>query len=127
MLGATTGNVKILLRLEGLCVLAVSAFAYSKFGAGWGTFFIWFLLPDVSFLGYLAGSKVGAVTYNTAHSYVGAAACLAFSLASSSQLALVVSLIWFSHLGFDRALGYGLKYGQGFRYTHLGPIGKVVA
>jgi hypothetical protein len=55
---------------------------------------------------------------------MGAVACLAISLASSSQLALVASLIWFAHIGCDRALGYGLKYSQGFGYTHLGRIGK---
>jgi hypothetical protein len=30
----------------------------------------------------------------------------------------------FSHAAFDRMLGYGLKYEQGFRHTHLGTIGK---
>ena len=28
------------------------------------------------------------------------------------------------HIGFDRALGYGLKYANGFGFTHLGRIGK---
>ena len=125
MLGATAGKVKTVLRLEGLCVLAAAVFAYSKFGAGWGVFFACFLLPDVSFLGYLAGPRFGALAYNTAHSYIGAVVCLAFSLASSSQLALAAGLIWCAHIGFDRALGYGLKYSQGFGYTHLGLIGKV--
>jgi hypothetical protein len=116
--------VRAVLRLEGLCVLAASAFAYSTFGAGWGVFFACFLLPDLSFFGYLAGPRVGAFAYNAAHSYIGAVACLAFSLGSSSNLALAAGLIWSAHIGFDRALGYGLKYGQGFSYTHLGPIGR---
>ena len=39
-------------------------------------------------------------------------------------LCLQISLIWFAHIGFDRALGYGLKFPLGFRVTHLGvPIG----
>jgi len=29
-----------------------------------------------------------------------------------------------AHIGFDRALGYGLKYSKGFGYTHLGRIGN---
>ncbi len=125
MVGATVGSVRTVLRLEGLCVLAVSAFAYSKFGAGWGVFFACFLLPDLSFLGYLAGPRAGAFAYNAAHSYVGSIACLAFSLVVSSQLALAAGLIWSAHIGFDRALGYGLKYGLGFGYTHLGLIGRL--
>ncbi len=35
-----------------------------------------------------------------------------------------LSLIWMAHIGFDRALGYGLKYADGFRHTPLGMIGK---
>jgi hypothetical protein len=27
-------------------------------------------------------------------------------------------------VGFDRLLGYGLKYPLGFGYTHLGRVGK---
>jgi hypothetical protein len=33
-------------------------------------------------------------------------------------------LIWTSHVGMDRALGYGLKLPSGFQDTHLGRIGK---
>jgi hypothetical protein len=124
MVGATVGKVRAVLRLEGLCVLAASAFAYSKFGAGWGVFFVCFFLPDLSFLGYLAGPRVGALTYNGAHSYVGAVACLAASIAWPSQVPLAAGLIWVAHIGFDRALGYGLKYSEGFSFTHLGPIGR---
>ena len=31
-----------------------------------------------------------------------------------------LALIWAAHIGFDRALGYGLKYAAGFGVTHLG-------
>ena len=33
-------------------------------------------------------------------------------------------LIWLAHIGFDRALGYGLKHPSAFQHTHLGLIGK---
>jgi len=36
-----------------------------------------------------------------------------------------ISIIWIAHIGFDRSLGYGLKYADGFGYTHLGLIGKL--
>jgi hypothetical protein len=43
----------------------------------------------------------------------------------SPRLALLgVGLIWCAHIGFDRALGYGLKSPEGFRFTHLGKIGR---
>jgi Domain of unknown function (DUF4260) len=34
-------------------------------------------------------------------------------------MALALGLIWLAHVGFDRMAGYGLKYGDAFRHTHL--------
>jgi hypothetical protein len=127
MSGETKGAVRIVLRLEGLCVLVAAFVAYSKFGLGWGTFALFFLTPDISFLGYLAGSRIGAVSYNLAHSYSGAVACLVAGLVLPAPTILGVGLIWCAHIGFDRALGYGLKYSSGFGFTHLGRIGKFPA
>ncbi|MDO8789886.1 MAG: DUF4260 domain-containing protein [Sulfuritalea sp.] len=124
MSGATVGAVRIVLRLEGLCALIAASIAYSKFGLGWGTFALFFLTPDLSFLGYLAGPKVGAVSYNLAHSYIGAIGCLAIGILLPESTVLCVGLIWCAHIGFDRALGYGLKYSDGFSFTHLGRIGR---
>lgn len=125
--GSVTGSVRLLLRLEGLCVLIAALFAYSRWGLGWGAFALYFLVPDVSFLGYLAGAGIGAFAYNLAHSYLGAIACLIAGLLLSAPVTLAAGIIWCAHIGFDRALGYGLKYGQGFGYTHLGCIGKYSA
>lgn len=77
--GSAGGTVRGVLRLEGLAVVALALAAYAQFGAGWG-FFAWLvLLPDLSFLAYLAGPRVGAISYNAAHSYVGALALLAWA------------------------------------------------
>jgi hypothetical protein len=122
--GATSGGVKVLLQVEGACVLLVSLFAYAKFGMGWGTFTVFFLAPDLSFLGYFAGPRIGAVAYNTAHSYVGALIAFAIGVQLDFSVAIAAALIWFAHIGFDRMLGYGLKYSAGFGFTHLGLIGR---
>ncbi len=124
MPGSATGFVRLLLRLEGLGVLIAAMFAYSRWGLGWGTFALYFLTPDVSFFGYLGGSRVGAVAYNLAHSYLGAITCLTTGLLLPAPTVLGVGIIWCAHIGFDRALGYGLKYAEGFGYTHLGRIGS---
>jgi hypothetical protein len=123
--GATVGTVRVMLRLEGLCVLVTALVAYSKLGFDWGTFTLFFLAPDVSLVAYLAGANTGAVAYNLAHSYIGAIACLAAGLLLASPVALGAGIIWCAHIGFDRALGYGLKYSTGFRFTHLGRIGRL--
>ncbi len=124
MSGKTTGIVRLILRLEGLCVLLVAMMVYSKFGFSWGTFALFFLTPDISFLGYLAGPRVGAVTYNAAHSYIGAIACLVAGFFLPAPALSCAGIIWCAHIGFDRALGYGLKYSAGFSFTHLDIIGR---
>ncbi len=127
MATAVSGGVRVLLRLEGLCILVVSLLAYAKFGSGWGTFALFFLAPDLSFIGYLAGPRVGAISYNSAHSFIGATAVLAAGVLLSVPVAITAGIIWVAHIGFDRALGYGLKYSVGFGFTHLGIIGRARA
>lgn len=124
MTGAVNGGVRLLLRLEGLCILAASVAAYAHYGMGWGIFALYFLTPDLSFLGYLGGPRTGAITYNLAHSYIGPVACLMAGILLQPTPWLAAGLIWTAHIGFDRALGYGLKYAEGFRFTHLGRIGR---
>lgn len=118
------GSVLILLRLEGLAVAAITAVLYARTGASWGLFAALWLVPDLSMLGYLAGSCRGARIYNAVHTYVlpGALALSALLLQVHSLLPL--ALIWINHIGVDRLLGYGLKYSDGFGVTHLGRLGK---
>lgn len=127
MQGETTGAVRILLRLEGLCVLVAACVAYSKLGLSWSTFALYFLVPDIALLGYFAGAKAGAISYNTTHSYIGAIACLVIGFVADFPAFQCAGLIWCAHIGFDRALGYGLKYPDGFGFTHLGHIERFVA
>jgi hypothetical protein len=124
MSGAPTGGVRTVLRLEALCVLIATVFAYRASGAGWGIFALYFLLPDVSLLAYLVNARVGAFAYNVAHSYIGPVGCLVASTVLAMPVLMTVALIWAAHVGFDRALGYGLKYSEGFGFTHLGRIGR---
>ncbi|NLY92973.1 MAG: DUF4260 domain-containing protein [Myxococcales bacterium] len=119
------GAPRLLLRLEGALLLLLSAAVYARLGAGWGVFAALFLVPDVSLLAYLAGPRVGAAAYNAAHSLVRPALLAASGLAvGAPSWAIPVALIWAAHVGFDRMLGYGLKYATGFSHTHLGGIGR---
>jgi hypothetical protein len=118
------GGVKFIFQLEGLCVLALSLLAYAKFGSDWGTFALLFFVPDIFMLGYLLNAKVGAIFYNTSHSYVMPLLVLGVGIYVNAPTVLAVGIIWTAHIGFDRMLGYGLKYSNGFRFTHLGMIGR---
>jgi hypothetical protein len=124
MASSVSGGVRVLLRLEGLCIFAASVLAYEKFGSSWGAFALFFFAPDLSLAGYLAGARVGAISYNVAHSLIGALAVLAAGAFLSAPIAITAGMIWVAHIGFDRALGYGLKYSAGFKFTHLGIIGR---
>jgi hypothetical protein len=123
-IGCVTGGPRTILRLEGLAILAASAWLYFHAGFAWRTFAFLFLAPDLSFAGYLFGSRIGAAAYNAAHSSNGAIGLGVAALATNQPLMAAVALIWLAHIGFDRALGYGLKYGAGFGFTHLGRIGR---
>ena len=122
--GAATGGLRSLLRLEGLTLFIGMTLLYAVWDGSWWVYAILFLAPDVSFLGYLAGPKPGAILYNAAHSYLAPVALMTTGLALSSPLTLSIAMIWLAHIGLDRALGYGLKYSAGFVFTHLGPIGR---
>jgi hypothetical protein len=122
--GAVSGGVRTLLRLEGLTLFASMTLLYAVWGGSWWIYGVLFLAPDLSFLGYLAGPKAGAIAYNAMHSYMGPMAMMTVGFGFAPPLVLSIAIIWLAHIGLDRALGYGLKYAAGFGFTHLGRIGK---
>ncbi len=126
---AATGGVRGTLRLEGLMLFTAALFLYAHAGASWVLFFALFLAPDLSFIAYVFGPRAGALAYNAVHTTVGPIAlALASQLYPATTISLLpIALIWFAHIGFDRALGYGLKYASGFGDTHLGFNGKTRA
>jgi hypothetical protein len=116
----------VLLRLEGLLVLAVGCVAYQRFYPHhWGVFALLFLAPDVSLLGYLrsadkgSANKASAAFYNLVHCYVLPLVLGLLAWERGSVLGVQLALIWMSHISFDRCLGYGLKFPESFRYTHI--------
>jgi hypothetical protein len=122
-----SGIPRNLLCLEGLSVLSAGLVAYHMLAGPWTLFLVLFLIPDLSMLGYLAGPRIGAAAYNAVHTYAAPAL-----LAGAMSLGLLtphwgLCLIWASHIGFDRALGYGLKFSSAFRDTHLGKLGPANA
>ena len=82
------------------------------------------LLPDISMLGYLAGPRIGALTYNAVHNWTLALAVLGLGWWLPSAPALLIGAVLLAHVGMDRALGYGLKLPTSFQDTHLGRIGR---
>jgi len=115
----------VLLKLEGLAVFLLALAMYWQQSFSWSLFWSTVLLPDLALFGYLANAKVGAKLYNITHSKLLSSALAVVAIITSNALLSALALIWFAHIGFDRMLGYGLKYPEGFKVTHLGAIGKV--
>ncbi|WP_309571179.1 DUF4260 family protein, partial [Deinococcus sp.] len=60
-----------------------------------------------------------AALYNLLHSTVLPLALLAAGFVLKQELMTLAGLIMLSHIGFDRTAGYGLKYPDAFKHTHL--------
>lgn len=114
----------MLLRTEGAALAGVATALYAKFGLSWWLFAALLLTPDIGMLGYIRGNRIGAAMYDLFHTYLPPAILAVAGVLAELQLAYSIALIWFAHIGMDRLLGYGLKYQDGFRHTHLGRIGK---
>ena len=123
--GRTIGGAPLLLlRVEGAALAVTAVAAYAQFGPSWWLFALLLLVPDLSMLGYLASPRVGALVYNALHTTLGPLALLLVGALAGGTMTVAVALIWLAHVGLDRALGYGLKYPDGFGHTHLGTIGR---
>jgi hypothetical protein len=124
---APVGGPRVLLRIEGILVTFACIVAFHLIHADWLMFAILFLVPDLSIVLYLAGPRVGSAGYNIAHSYVAPIGLVIGSQLLGWRLGEALFLVWAAHIGFDRALGYGLKYASAFSDTHLGQIGRAAA
>ena len=111
----------LMLRAEELMLLAAVVVLYERMYAGhWGLFALLFLVPDVSFVGWIGGERRWAATgYNLLHWEAAALAMAMGGWLAGMAGVLQVGLIWLGHISFDRLVGYGLKYRGVFKRTHL--------
>ena len=112
-------------RIEAAFIFLASLIVYLHLGYKWYWFVIFLFTVDISMIGYITkNSKIGALGYNLGHSFSLPIILLVAGIFSSSSILIGGSLIWLAHIGFDRALGYGLKLNSGFQDTHLGKVGN---
>lgn len=120
----TTPVVSALLRAEQLAIFATGAVIWLANGGPPLLLIPAWLAVDLSMVGYLARRRVGAVTYNAAHNLVGPLALIGLGWWTDTGWLILVGAALLTHVGLDRALGYGLKLPTDFRDTHLGRIGR---
>lgn len=103
-------------------VLAIYLFNQLPFN-GW-IYAALFLAPDISMLGYVFGNRIGAYSYNAFHHKGIAILVYLVGFYTNSDIVMLAGLLLFGHSAFDRILGYGLKFPDNFKNTHLGWIGN---
>ncbi|GAA4374154.1 DUF4260 domain-containing protein [Hymenobacter koreensis] len=116
--------MKTTLKIEELAELLLAVVVFSQLPYAWWVLPAVFLLPDLSALGYLAGPRLGALSYNLFHHKVLAVACGVVGWLLGMPVVMLAGTVLFAHAAFDRLLGYGLKYPTSFQDTHLGRIGQ---
>jgi hypothetical protein len=114
--------MKTLLKSEELLQFGASVVLFAQLDYAWWVFPALLLLPDVSLIGYLISPRVGALTYNIGHHKGLALGLGVLGLVAGWPLLLLTGLILFAHACFDRVWGYGLKYPDAFKHTHLGTL-----
>lgn len=118
--------MKIILKVEELAMAVVAVYFLSIYNLGlsWWVWVLLFFSPDISMLGYLHNTKTGAVCYNLFHHKGIAIAVTAAGFYFSNDVCIATGILLFAHASFDRVLGYGLKYADSFKHTHLGSLEK---
>ena len=116
--------MKNILKTEEIIQFALSLILVQHFGFSWMWFFILLLAPDLSMVGYLVSTKIGAFAYNLAHHKGMAIIIFLMGMYLKIQTMQFAGIILFSHSSMDRIFGYGLKHTDSFQNTHLGIIGK---
>jgi Domain of unknown function (DUF4260) len=120
--------MKFVLKLEELAMWITAIILLWALKVDWWWYLLMFIGPDVSMIGYLVNNKAGAISYNFFH-HKGIALLLiisgwAFTVLDPPYTITSIGLALFGHSSMDRFFGYGLKYENGFMFTHLGEIGK---
>lgn len=116
--------VTVLLKAEAAIVTGIGIVAYYHFGFSWWIFAGLILAPDLSAIGYAAGPRVGAWTYDLAHNYTAPSILALVGYLAHEPLLFAFAAIWVTHIGGDRLMGYGLKFSGDPRDTHLSRLSR---
>jgi hypothetical protein len=114
--------MKSILKLEELFQFILGIYLFSTLSYAWWWFLALILLPDIGVLGYLINTKIGAITYNIFHHKGLAILIFLVGIYFEIEVVQLIGIILFSHASLDRIFGYGLKYADHFKNTHLGSL-----
>ncbi|MFK7954224.1 MAG: DUF4260 domain-containing protein [Ekhidna sp.] len=110
------------IKLEELAMFLLSIVLFNQLDFAWWIYLVLILTPDIGMVGYAVSTQLGAVTYNLFH-HKGIAVLIGVLGWYLAILELqLAGIILFGHASMDRIFGYGLKYPDHFKNTHLGKI-----
>jgi len=114
--------MKIILSLEQVAQLALALIGLYALPISlpWWLWFMLFFSPDISMLGYLVNTKIGAYSYNLFHHKLVAVIFITAGFFLKDNILIASGLLLYAHSSFDRIMGYGLKFTDSFKHTHLG-------
>ena len=107
-------------RVEGLALFVLGIVIYAHADYSWGMFALLFFVPDLGIAGYWVSRTFGAAAYNLTHWLVWPLLLGTAAIFTGDPTLMAVTLIWASHIGFDRMLGWGLKSPESFCHTDMG-------
>ncbi len=116
--------MKLTLKIEEFGLFLFGIYLFNQLDYAWWWFLALILSPDISMIGYVFGNKSGTFLYNLFHHKAIALGLYLAGIFISNSLIQLSGIILFAHSSMDRMMGYGLKYETGFKFTHLGEIGK---
>lgn len=117
-------DMKTLLQLEeiGQLILAIAVLYLQPLEFSWLLWLLFFFAPDISMVGYVINTKIGVLTYNIGHHKLTAVIVIIIGYVLVRTDIQLVGYVLFAHSCFDRVFGYGLKYSDSFKHTHLGSL-----
>lgn len=114
--------MKTTIKIEELAQFLFAIVLFSQLDFAWWWFPALLFTPDIGMLGYLMNTKVGALTYNLFHHKAIAVVIGLSGFYLNNDLLILIGVILYAHASLDRVFGYGLKYPESFKNTHLGSL-----
>jgi hypothetical protein len=95
--------MKTILRLEQLAGFLFSIYLFSLLSFPWWLYILLFLTPDLSIIGYAAGPRVGAFTYNLVHHKAVSLGLIILGSLLSVPLISLAGAVLLGHSSLDRS------------------------
>ena len=111
--------MKTLIKIEEIAFFALGLYLFSQLDYKWWQFMVLLFIPDLAMIGYVVNTKVGAIVYNFFHLRALWIFIYIVRAILNSQLTMLTGIMFFAHSSMDRIFGFGLKYSDDFKHTHL--------